>query len=153
MIYAKVNEDGSVVDVYGSSHSPHSSTEYNAVILGEDRNLWQYRRNWESFERATEIAAGLTKLTGDLYLPIDNGTSTWPRYDVIEAPKVGDKVSYAFNGDYYPDGEITHITKTFQIKTSAGNTYRRRKNTGSWRQPGGTWSLVQGHINERNPSF
>jgi hypothetical protein len=71
----------------------------------------------------------------------------------MEMPKVGDPVSYGFNGDYYPDGHITAITKKFQITTSTGNKYRRVKSTSGWKRTGGTWSLVKGHIYEQNPHF
>jgi len=114
---------------------------------------WQERWNWKDFETVTTIATYLTAMTGDIYLPVDRTESTSPRYDVMKAPKVGDQVSYGFNGDYYPDGEIVKITKTYQITTSSGNTYRRRKHNAGWLKSGGTWGLVQGHIDEQNPHF
>lgn len=149
MIYVKLNDQNQVVGVFDTDQ--RDSHEFNKVITGQ--NGWQTRHAWESFERVQQIASELTALTGNTYLPVDNGSFTWPRYDVVEAPKVGDKVSYAFNGDYYPDGEIVKITNGWRITTSTGNKYNRRKNSGNWRMIGGTWSLVQGHINERNPHF
>ena len=148
MIYVKLDEHNQV-DQMCDSDNPHY--DHNEIIAGQ--NDWQSRHDWKSFEQVEQIAAGLTKLIGDVYLAVDQGSSTWPRYDVMKAPKVGDKVSYAFNGDYYPDGEIVGITNGWRITTSTGNKYNRRKNSGSWRKIGGTWSLVQGHINERNPHF
>lgn len=120
-----------------------------------EHGKWETRHNIVTLSHAERIAAEATELTGDLYVGIDNGPSVWPRYDLIKAPKVGDKVSYAFNGDYYPDGEIVSVTpgSLRQVKTSTGHTYYRRKQTGNWKQTGGTWSLVPGHINERNPEF
>lgn len=113
------------------------------------------RWDFDSFAKAEQIAAGATKVTGELHVAVDSGPYVSPRFDVVRAPAVGDKVSYGFNGDYYPDGVIVSVGSGVQmvVKTSTGQTYRRRRQTGSWRQAGGTWSLVQGHIDERNPSF
>lgn len=38
-----------------------------------------------------------------------------------------------------------------RIQTSTGDVFFRRKDTASWIMKGGTWSLVAGHIDERNP--
>ena len=111
------------------------------------------RWDWKSHEEVEALAAQVTKLTGSLHVGTDAGRGCYPRYDIIKAPAVGDKVSYSFNGDSYPDGEIVRITNTLNVITSTGSTYRRRKTTGSWRKAGGTWSLVQGHRDERNPHF
>lgn len=118
-----------------------------------DHDVWQNRNDWKSYERVQRIARLLEATTSKKFLATDAGPHVSPRYDIIEPPKVGDKVSYGFNGDYYPDGEIVKITKTYQITTSTGNKYLRRRNTGTWLRTGGTWALVPGHINERNPSF
>lgn len=115
---------------------------------------WLNRNDIESFEFAQRLAASASKLGKRDYLATDEGTCCSPRYDVIEAPMVGDEVSYGFNGDYYPDGKITKVSESYNtITTSTGSTYRRRGDTGCWKKPGGTWSLVRGHVNERNPSF
>ena len=91
---------------------------------------------------------------GDHYLAVDGGEWISPRYDVVVAPKIGEEVSYAFNGDYYPDGTIVSMSESFKrVVTSTGNVYYRRKLTGTWKMTGGTWGMVHGHINERNPSF
>jgi len=83
----------------------------------------------------------------------DNGPNVWPRFTVIDPPKVGDKVSYGFNGDYYPDGKIVAVGKNYRtVTTSTGNKYWRRKESGSWLL-NRTWSLVPGHHDERNPHF
>ena len=111
------------------------------------------RWDWTSFAEVEGLATQVTALTGDLHVGVDNGQGHYPRYDIIRAPAVGDKVSYGFNGDYYPDGEIVRMTNTLNVITSTGGTYRRRKNSASWRRAGGTWSLIQGHHNERNPHF
>lgn len=143
MHYFKVDDKGEVVEVADS-------------IMGrDDRNAWQTRHDFKDFAYAERIAASATKATGKLYTAIDNSASVWPRFDVAAAPAVGEPVSYGFNGDYYPDGEITHVTEgTLRVvKTSTGSTYYRHKNTGKWTKAGGTWSLVHGHRDERNPHF
>ncbi|NDA79220.1 MAG: hypothetical protein EBY07_15895, partial [Actinobacteria bacterium] len=79
---------------------------------------WIARHEIRSFEHAQQIAEQATALHTEMlpaaqretFIAIDNGGSRWPRFDVQALPKVGDKVSYAFNGDYYPDGEITKIS-------------------------------------------
>lgn len=114
---------------------------------------WQSRWDWKDFATVETLARYITAMTGKVHLPIDSGPAVSPRYDVIEAPCVGDEVSYGFNGDYYPDGTITKITKGWTITTSGGHTYRRKGNTSRWSQPGGTWGLVSGHIYEQNPHF
>lgn len=142
MLYFKLDSFGKVSGV--SENYPES-----------ERGQWSTRHDIKDLDHANRIAAEATDLTGDRYIGIDNGGSVWPRFDFAKAPKLGDKVSYGFNGDYYPDGEIVHITEGTlkQVKTSTGNTYYRNKNSGGWRKEGGTWWMVQGHRNERNPHF
>lgn len=142
MLFLKLDAKGEVVEV--------SDNAKNCV-----RPEWQSRWDWKSLEQVQKLAASATKSTGKLHIGIDNGPCISPRYDVVQAPAVGDPVSYGFNGDYYPDGNIVHITEgTLRIiKTDTGSTYYRRKQSGSWKKEGGTWSLVAGHIDERNPHF
>ena len=136
MIYVIRNKNGEVTGV---------ANEYAPGL--------ECRVDWKTFDQVTKIAADLTRVTKELYIPIDNGDHHYPRYDIIKAPKVGDEVSYAFNGDYYPCGKIVNISKTmFKITTDTGDKFYRRKNSGSWIKDG-TWSLVQGHIYRQNPSF
>jgi hypothetical protein len=83
--------------------------------------------------------------------------------------KVGEQVSYAFNGDCYPDGTVAKITKKF-LTTSSGrkfflNTFEDcvynelsqryvDVNREVFRTVGGgTWTLVHGHRYEQNPEF
>lgn len=112
---------------------------------------WQNRWDWKDMETVERLARYVTAMKGKPYLAADRGTSTSPRYDVIEAPCVGDPVSYGFNGDYYPCGTITKITKGWRVTTSEGKVFNRRKDSSSWRMVGGTWGMVAGHIDERNP--
>lgn len=112
------------------------------------------RRDLESFEEATKLAEQVSAFTGDKWLPVDHTQYTSPRYDIIEAPKVGEFVSYGFNGDYYPDSKITKISASYRrVVTESGNVYYRRNQTASWKKKGGTWGMVKGYVNERNPSF
>lgn len=126
-----------------------------AVAGPDDHDAWKAVNRWASFEEAEDIAAQATELTGDLHLACDRSRYVSPRYVVVRAPKVGDKVSYAFNGDYYPDGVIRHVTKTTcrVVKTDTGRTYYRRKLGAGWKMQGGTWSLVPGHISRYNREF
>lgn len=114
---------------------------------------WVCRWDFADFDRATQIAAAATENAGKLFIAIDAGECVSPRFDVIEAPCVGDKISYAFNGDYYPDGEIAMISKTMsRITSTTGRIYTRRRKSGSWISKG-TWTLVNGHRKELNPHF
>jgi len=103
---------------------------------------------------AADVAAAAGALTGETYLPIDGGSGVSPRFDVIRAPHVGDKVSYAYNGDYYPCGTVTAISPTLRkVTTSTGRVfYRTRAQAGAWRSRG-MWSLVHGHVSRLNPEF
>lgn len=116
---------------------------------------WISTRDLNSFEEVTTLAAYLTAMTGKTFLPADAGAHCSPRYDVIEAPKVGDPISYGFNGDSYPDGEIVRITPNWMVISSTGSRYNRSRQGrgGGWRKVGGTWSMIHGHIYEQNPSF
>lgn len=72
-------------------------------------------------------------------------------FKVHVKPKIGDKVSYAFNGDCTPCGEIEKISPTMKkITTTTGHTFYNKKGTASWVMHG-TWYMVNGHYEERNP--
>ena len=129
------------------------NSEISTIPTDTETGKWESRHDWKSFERVEQVANEVSNLTGERWLPIDRGENTWPRYDVIIAPKVGDKVSYGFNGDSYPDGEIVAVTKTFRVTTSGGHKYNRVKNSGSWRMTGGTWWMIPGHRSKYNPHF
>lgn len=134
----------------------------NNVVTGFT-NEWKPNGNYESRHdwktmiaaesRAVQLNFALGKL--DEFIAIDNGAHVSPRFDIIRRPHVGDKISYAFNGDSYPDGTITKISgKNFKIVTTdTGSVYYRRKFSGGWVKKGGTWSMIKGHHDERNPSF
>jgi hypothetical protein len=123
------------------------------TIEQQRSTAWQSRWDWKDFATVTRLAKYVTAMTGKTYLPADNGPHHSPQFDLVDAPAIGDEVSYGFNGDYYPDGTVVKITPTFQITTSTGKKYRRKGMTSGWYQPGGTWGLVAGHVYAQNPSF
>lgn len=109
------------------------------------------RWDWNSKERVDALAAELSAVTGKSFVGTDAGSSVSPRYDIQRVPAVGDEVSSGFNGDYYPEGKIASISKSLKVITlESGKRFYRRRQTGSWVN-GGTWSLILGVHNERNP--
>src|SRR5271167_17825 len=127
--------------------------DYDGIRKLNEGERYETRNDWTSFEQVTKIARLLSANTCRTYLPVDNGSHTSPRWDIVEPPKVGDKVSYSFNGDSYPDGEVVKVTKRHQVTTSTGNRYLRRRCSSIWLRTGGTWCLIPGHVYEQNPSF
>lgn len=133
-------------------------TNTDKVISADEAKDRRYvetttRHDWLSYDAACELAARVSFAMGELYIGIDNGENIYPRYDIIKAPVVGDDVSYTFNGDYYPDGKIVSISESLRVVvTDSGKKYYRRKLTGRWVM-NKTWTLVQGHHNDKNPSF
>lgn len=114
-------------------------------------NGWLNRTDIKSFAYANTLATLLTEQLGRTFLAADAGPNVSPQYDVIEAPRVGDKVSRSFNGDSYPCGEIVKITPTWQITTSTGKKFRRKGLTAGWREVGRGFWMIGGHVDERNP--
>lgn len=125
---------------------------WHRQLDGTTRAGWLNRNDIGTFEKAQRVAAAATKFMGKLYIATDAGDHVAPRYDVKEAPVVGDKVSYSFNGDTYPDGEIVKISTSLRVvTTSNGNRYYRHRLSGSWMRR--AWSLIPGHHYEQNPHF
>jgi hypothetical protein len=107
----------------------------------------------KSFEGACLLALSLSEESGLDYIGIDRGEWVWPQYGVILAPRVGEDVSYTFNGDYYPCGQIKSISKSLKlVTTTTGRKFYRRRLTGSWINDN-TWTLISGYVSKRNPSF
>jgi hypothetical protein len=132
-------EDGKAVEV---------TSEATSQKEGEWISRWDYK----SLEQCEQIAQEATDLTSELHIAIER-TSVSPKWDIIRAPHVGDKVSYSFNGDTYPCGTITSISKSMKVvTTSEGRKFYRRRQSGAWINAG-TWALVQGHRYEQNPHF
>jgi hypothetical protein len=142
MICVKYSEDGELLDF---------RTEETLTQEERAERKWTTRHHWESFEEVCAIASFISLKTSKQYIPVDRTSSTWPRFDVIEAPSIGDPVSYGFNGDCYPDGFIKRITQNLTVVTDTGSRYRRYKQTGGWRKEGGTWWMINGHHSEQNP--
>lgn len=111
------------------------------------------RHELHKFADAQVLAEKATRLTGETWLPADDGPNRYPRFDVIQAPKLGDLVSRSFNGDSYPAGKIVQISSSFRrVKTDDGTVFYRVGNSASWRN-NQTWWMISGHHHELNPSF
>lgn len=140
MLYVKYNlVTGLIADVVEGSYPGQG---YDTV-----------RHTTFSMDAAESKAQQISVLTGELYIATDSGPNCLPRFDVVRAPRIGDEVSYCFNGDSYPSGVITKISKSLKrVETSEGKVFYRRKQTGAWLN-NGTWALVQGHVKTLNPHF
>ena len=114
----------------------------------------QSRWDWTSKSQVNDLAARANAAAGqDLYIGIDRGQYISPRFDVVRCPQVGEDVSYAFNGDSYPCGQVAKISDSLKvITTTTGKRFYRRRETGSWLKDG-MWFLVQGHHFTQNPEF
>lgn len=127
---------------------------------------FENRNDWKSYAAAEEVATALNKKAGKVqYIATDSGPYVSPRYDVMELPKVGDAVSYAFNGDYYPCGKIKSMSPGPGFRRIVAGPDFTGKDRVFWRRcqngeavggawvNAGTWSLVPGTIEKRNPEF
>jgi len=120
---------------------------------------WIERWDFPSLEFVTRLAASATALTGEDWIPVDNGPSVSPRFDVMACPQVGDEVSKGFNGDYFPIGKIISISAapTRRVITVDGPRgklrFYRNKLSSGWTQAGGTWGLVKGVVDRYNQEF
>lgn len=111
------------------------------------------RNDITDMAQAEQIAKDATVLTKSLHVAVDKGDHTFPRFDVIAAPKVGDEVSRAFNGDYYPAGKIVKVSESLRrVVTDTGVVFYRQGQTAAWLN-NRTWFMSPGHRDERNPSF
>lgn len=138
----------------------------NNVVAAVSANLtleqhrdpsWIGRHDICSFEDAQEIAQQANALTHPYpveFIAVDRGQGCWPQYDVVTAPRVGDKISRTLNGDYYPDGEIVKISGQNNriVTTSTGRRYYRRGLSNTWLADK-HWALAVGHIDRLNPEF
>lgn len=124
--------------------------KYDAVIGPQELHDF-------TWARVVDLAAWVTAITVVQHVACSYENCS-QRHAIVRIPQVGDEVSYGFNGDYYPDGKIGRVTPKLTVVTVDENgkelhRYNRRRETGSWIMSGGTWSLVMGHRNEKNPSF
>lgn len=155
MLYALFNEDKFVQFV---KETPFTGTPKLKEFFDSNNQRIEYTRVVDRFdlessslEFATDLAERATKQFGTLFVPTYNSSMT--KFGIVEVPKVGDEVSYAFNGDYYPCGVIERITDKLTVITSTGDRFRRVKNTAGWKKEGGTWWLVNGHVDRRSEEF
>ena len=156
MIRIIYDSRGHVADVNDSGVTPARRKEIAAA-----GGRIETRNDWRSLSAAVLASRDATKATGDNHFAVDKGPRVSPRFDIARAPQVGDEVSRAFNGDYYPAGKITHISPSWAvIKTSTGEKFTRRKagaetvhHSATWRDRSGTFTLVRGHHDKRNPHF
>lgn len=116
----------------------------------KEHDFWKLN----SFDEAEALAlAEQAKHPELVVLAYDHGENVTPRFGITEAPKVGDDVSYGFNGDYYPAGKVEQIGKDYKRIKAGGEWYYRRKLAPRWVKAGGTWGLIKGIRDERNPCF
>jgi hypothetical protein len=121
-----------------------------SIDLRREYDFWKIC----SFKQAQSLAEQAMKdHPGHTFLPCDFGPAWSPRFGICQPPIVGEDASYGFNGDYYPAGKVEKVGKDYKIITVGGIKYYRRKLTSSWIRQGGTWSLVRGIHDERNPEF
>jgi len=132
--------------------NPHAPVNIIVTAISNETQWgegWVCRNEFKSFEEATRVADAASNFEGIDYIPTESNGY----FEVVVAPKVNDPVSYAFNGDYYPCGHIKSVSKTMKkITTTDGGVFYRKRNTGTWLKHK-TWSLIDGHHNERNPHF
>lgn len=153
-----------------TSESPYTGTPALKEFKDSDGNVIAYDRvvhlrnnsarhgDIRSYDAAKKLAEQITEFTGELHIGYEHGDWTSDMFGVIKAPAVGDECSMGFNGDYYPVGRITRITTGWRVYTIDANgkkhTFNRRKNSSSWKEVGSSpFHMVQGHHDERNPSF
>lgn len=149
MYYFIVKARGSFEVLAVTHEGGTNARELAASLEGDYVSSWDFK-TWET---VIDVAEQATKLTGELFIPINRGPGYSPRFDVVRAPAIGDEASYGFNGDYYPCGHIVKISPTLKkIETDTGHVFYRRKQTAMWLNRG-MWALVRGHIDERNPEF
>lgn len=162
MLYFKINDRLDVVEI-SNGYPEEAKKSAQVWAMRADGGLgagWLNRndisQNASPMLMAQQIADSASKLSGAAYLAIDGGECVSPRYDVIKAPAVGDEVSKAFNGDYYPVGKIVAIGKEFKRIRVEGECgvliFFRRKLSGCWKYKG-MWNLVGGSVSRWNPEF
>lgn len=154
MNYFKLNDRLEVTEVSGKyPDAAGNITDWYSKSDGTHGAGWACRQDFDSFMLAQQVADSASKFTGKQFIATDAGNGVYPRYDVIEVPMVGDEVSYSFNGDSYPCGVITSISKSLKkVTTSEGKVFYRRRLSGCWLM-NKTWALVGGHRYEQNPHF
>ena len=143
-----------------TTETPWTGTPVMKEIFDEAGNKVDYdsvldHHDFTSFEQVESILKIINEKFGTDYIATDAGEHCSPRFGIAELPKVGDDVSYGFNGDYYPCGKIVRVTPSLTViaeDTEGHQTrFRRVKKTGGWKREGGTWWMVQGVVSKLNP--
>jgi len=168
MLYFRLTPEDQVTAIAFESKQPQTEQQWYFDINGKPtgKGGWLNRNDMPTMEFARRVADAATEnakrgangtIPYQLYIPIDNGPGCYPRYDVVAAPMVNDVVSKGFNGDYYPVGRVVKVSTNLRVITTCGDgeelKFYRRGESARWVQAGGTWTLVHGERNERNPSF
>lgn len=149
MLYIFVNREAGVLKAAKVDDRSYEVRGAERLMYPTGFNGNEHRWDWKTMDAAIEVATML----GKGFIATDAGPFVSPRYDVIQLPKVGDKVSKEFNGDSYPCGVIVKVSATFKsIRTDGGDVFYRVRQSGSWRNEG-TWYLTPGHVHKQNPSF
>lgn len=131
-MYVILNEQGQAINVAETFESIGSNTKYTTPT------------EWGEQE-ATVYAEQLSSTLKRPYIAVQTAYGHRRKFDIIAAPQVGDKVSYTFNGECYPCGEIVRISPTLKkIITNHDKVFYRRGNTGQWMMHN-TWSMIPGH--------
>ena len=156
MLYFKIDDNQNVVAIAeqmpAELNTPNGYTLWSRQMDGTRHAGWLNRNDMPNIEYAQMIAAGASTFTGKPYIAIDSGPDVAPRFNVIRAPAVGDDVSMAFNGDYYPVGKILKISKSLKlVTTSSGRKFYRCGTSGAWLN--GYFALIQGTVSRLNPEF
>lgn len=162
MLYFQVNAQLEVVAIQAEfpEACQNDPTQWARDIDGNFGPGWLNRNdisaNPAPLMFAQAIADSASRFSGRQYLMADSGYGVSPRYNVVEAPQVGDEVSMAFNGDYYPAGRIVKISPSYgqiRVEGECGvRVFYRRQQSGAWMSQQ-TWSLVPGVISRLNPEF
>lgn len=112
------------------------------------------KNRFKTMTEAQDRAELLTNQTGEHHVAYESNYSI-NRFIAQRLPQVGDDASMGFNGDYYPCGKIVRISPTYNRITTSNGVAFTRVGPCSWVRGGkrGTFSLIQGVINRRNPEF
>lgn len=159
MLYMKVDTNQNVIAT--SAQFPEECNQpgsWARDIYGNLGHGWLNRTDITSLEQAQALAESASGTLGIPHLAVDRGVGVSPRYDVIEAPMVGDEVSMAFNGDYYFIGKITRIGAGYkQIKVVGPDGDKVFHRQGNGNGPGWLyqrmWRLVAGKHSSLNQEF
>lgn len=128
-----------------ASHHATLRTWVDAENLAEAANRFAIRTSPEDCWHETT------------FVPVDRGRNVSPRYDVVPLFKVGEEVSKTINGDYYPIGKVARVSdgplyRRIVVEGEDGATvFWRNGRSESWRE--GSWRLVRGVVDKRNPDF